>query len=118
MLKTPSVSTQDGAIGAAWRRAHLAQDRAQGFHVAMREDLAFGLGQADAVDDLAWLSASLTTITAPSGARIGMTPVLHVKPDWKVSDRLDLLEFGQAASSSSWRLIVPAMVRTAPEPAP
>ena len=44
---------------------------------------------------LAWLSASLT-ITAPSGARIGMTPVLAVKPDWKVRTASVCLNVGQA----------------------
>ena len=44
---------------------------------------------------LAWLSASLT-IVAPSGARIGMTPVLAVKPDWKVRTASVCLNVGQA----------------------
>ena len=66
---------------------------------------------------LAWFSASLT-ITAPSGARMGMTPVLQVKPDWKVSTASTCLNSASRASSSSCRLMVPAMVRTAPEPAP
>ena len=66
---------------------------------------------------LAWFSASLT-ITAPSGARMGMTPVLQVKPDWKVSTASTCLKSASRASSSSCRLMVPAIVRTAPEPAP
>ena len=66
---------------------------------------------------LAWLSAS-DTMTAPSGARIGITPVLQVKPDWKVSVASTCLKSASRASSSSCRLIVPAMVRTAPDPAP
>ena len=66
---------------------------------------------------LAWFSAS-DTIVAPSGARIGMTPVLQVNPDWKVSTASTCLKAASRASSSSWRLIVPAMVRTAPEPTP
>ena len=66
---------------------------------------------------LAWFSASLT-ITAPSGARMGMTPVLQVKPDWKVSTASTCLKPASRASSSSCRLMVPAIVRTAPEPAP
>ena len=65
----------------------------------------------------AWFSAS-DTITAPSGATTGMTPVLAVKPDWKVSTASVRLKAARRASSSSWRLMVPAMVRTAPEPAP
>ena len=47
-----------------------------------------------------------------------MTPVLAVKPDWKVSTASTCLKVASRASSSSCRLIVPAMVRTAPEPAP
>ncbi len=47
-----------------------------------------------------------------------MTPVLQVKPDWKVSTASTCLKSASRASSSSWRLMVPAMVRTAPEPAP
>ena len=66
---------------------------------------------------LAWLRAS-DTIVAPSGARIGMTPVLAVKPDWKVRTASVCLKVASLASSSSWRLIVPAIVRTAPLPAP
>ena len=66
---------------------------------------------------LAWLSASLT-MTAPSGARMGITPVLAVKPDWNVSTASVCLNVARRASSCSWRLMVPAMVRTAPEPAP
>ena len=44
---------------------------------------------------LAWLSASLT-IVAPSGARIGITPVLAVKPGLEGQDRLGVLERRQA----------------------
>ena len=44
---------------------------------------------------LAWLSASLT-IVAPSGARIGITPVLAVKPDWNVSTASVCLNVGEA----------------------
>ena len=66
---------------------------------------------------LAWLSASLT-MTAPSGARMGMTPVFAVKPDWKVRTASVCLKVARRDSSSSWRVIVPAMVRTAPDPAP
>ena len=66
---------------------------------------------------LAWFSAS-ETMVAPSGARIGITPVLQVKPDWKVRTASMCLNSASRASSCSWRLIVPAIVRTAPEPAP
>ncbi len=66
---------------------------------------------------LAWLSASLT-MTAPSGARIGMTPVFAVNPDWNVSTASVCLKVASRCSSSSWSDIVPAMVRTAPDPAP
>jgi len=66
---------------------------------------------------LAWLRAS-ETMTAPSGARMGMTPVLQVKPDWKVSTASTCLNSASRASSCSWRVMVPAIVRTAPEPAP
>jgi hypothetical protein len=66
---------------------------------------------------LAWLSAS-ETITAPSGATIGITPVLAVKPDWKVRTAGTCLNSARRRSSSSCRVIVPAIVRTAPDPAP
>ena len=65
----------------------------------------------------AWLSWS-ETIRSGSPATTGMTPVLQVKPDWKVSTASTCLKAARAASSSSWRLIVPEIVRTAPEPAP
>ena len=47
-----------------------------------------------------------------------MTPVLAVKPDWKVRTASVCLNSASRASSSSWSDIVPAIVRTAPEPAP
>ena len=65
----------------------------------------------------AWLSAS-ETIRSGSDATTGMTPVLQVKPDWKVSVASTCLKRASSASSSSWSAIVPEIVRTAPEPAP
>ena len=117
MLKTPSVmsrmvrSAPPGAFGTRARIVRMASMS------LWAEDLRSALDSRMPSMIEAWLSSS-ETISAPSAARIGITPVLHVKPDWKVSVGLDLLEFGQLASSCSWRLIVPAMVRTAPEPAP
>ena len=61
----------------------------------------------------AWLSWS-DTIRSGSDATTGMTPVLAVKPDWKVSTASTCLNVASAASSSSWRVIVPEIVRTAP----
>ncbi len=47
-----------------------------------------------------------------------MTPVLAVKPDWKVSTAGVPLKSASSASSASCMDIVPAIVRTAPLPAP
>ncbi len=47
-----------------------------------------------------------------------MVPVLAVNPDWKVSVASTCLKSASRASSCWWRVMVPAMVRTAPDPAP
>ena len=65
----------------------------------------------------AWLSAS-ETIRSVSPVIVGMTPVLAVKPDWNVRTASVCLNAASSASSSSWRVIVPAIVRTAPSPTP
>ena len=65
----------------------------------------------------AWLSSS-DTIRSCSPATTGMTPVFAVKPDWKVRDASVPLNSASSRSSASWIDIVPAIVRTAPEPAP
>ena len=65
----------------------------------------------------AWLSAS-DTIRSCSPVRVGITPVLAVNPDWNVRVASTPLNRASSASSSSWSVIVPAIVRTAPEPAP
>ena len=65
----------------------------------------------------AWLSAS-ETIRSVSPVIVGMTPVLAVKPDWKVRTAGTSLNAASSASSASWMAIVPAIVRTAPLPAP
>jgi hypothetical protein len=65
----------------------------------------------------AWLRAS-DTIRSVSPVIVGMTPVLAVKPDWNVSTAGVPLNSASSASSASCMVIVPAMVRTAPDPAP
>ena len=65
----------------------------------------------------AWLSAS-DTIRSVSPVTTGMTPVLAVKPDWKVRTAGVSLKTASSASSASWIDIVPAIVRTAPLPDP
>ncbi len=66
---------------------------------------------------LAWLSSS-ETMRSVSPVIVGMTPVLAVKPDWNVRTASVCLNSASSASRASWRVSVPAMVRTAPEPAP
>ena len=61
----------------------------------------------------AWLSAS-DTIRSVSPVIVGMTPVLAVKPDWKVRTAGVPLNAASSASSASCIDIVPAIVRTAP----
>ena len=51
MLNTPSVMTRTVRSAPPVRGPHLAQGGAQGVHVGVREDLALGLGEPDAVDD-------------------------------------------------------------------
>ena len=47
---------------------------------------------------------------------VGMTPVLAVNPDWNVRTASVPLNSASSASSASCIDIVPAIVRTAPEP--
>ena len=65
----------------------------------------------------AWLSAS-ETIRSCSPVTVGITPVFAVKPDWKVSTASTPLNTASSASSASCSAIVPAIVRTAPDPTP
>ena len=65
----------------------------------------------------AWLSWS-DTMTS-SGVRIAATvPAFDVKPDWNISAASAPLNAANRRSSSRCSVIVPAIVRTAPEPAP
>ena len=66
---------------------------------------------------LAWLSLSLTT-QSPCSSIEPMTPTLTAYPLWKVSDASVRLNAASRRSSSSCSVCVPAMVRTAPVPAP
>ena len=66
---------------------------------------------------LAWFSSS-DTMRSVSPVTVGMTPVLAVNPDWNVSTASVCLNAASSASRASWSVIVPAIVRTAPEPAP
>ena len=45
-------------------------------------------------------------------------PALAVKPDWKTTQASTFLKRAIFSSSSMWIFMVPAMVRTAPEPTP
>ena len=65
----------------------------------------------------AWLSES-ERIRSCSAVTAGMTPVLHVKPDWKVSTASVCLNSASSSSSASCIDIVPMIERTAPDPAP
>ena len=65
----------------------------------------------------AWLRAS-ETIRSSSPVIVGMTPVFAVKPLWNVRTASVPLNSARSCSSSSWRSIVPAIVRTAPLPTP
>jgi hypothetical protein len=65
----------------------------------------------------AWLSSSEMMMS--SLPRIAETvPALAVKPDWKTTDASTFLKRAIFSSSSMWIDMVPAMVRTAPEPTP
>jgi hypothetical protein len=66
---------------------------------------------------LAWLRLSLT-MRSVSPVMVGMTPVLAVNPLWKVSTASVPLKAASSDSRASCMDIVPAMVRTAPEPTP
>ena len=66
---------------------------------------------------LAWLSSSeMITSSLPSTDET--VPALAVKPDWKTREASVCLKAAILASSSMCWLMVPAMVRTEPEPAP
>ena len=65
----------------------------------------------------AWFSWS-ETITS-SFARIAATvPAFDTNPDWNMRDASAPLNSAKRRSSSRCRLIVPAIVLTAPDPAP
>ena len=65
----------------------------------------------------AWLRRS-DTITS-SFARIAATvPEFEVKPDWNIRAASECLKAANRRSSSRCSVIWPAIVRTAPEPAP
>ncbi|MNL65956.1 hypothetical protein D3C87_1903550 [compost metagenome] len=66
---------------------------------------------------LAWLSSS-ETITSSLPSTAETVPELAVKPDWNTSAASVCLKAAILASSSTCWLMVPAMVRTEPEPAP
>ena len=65
----------------------------------------------------AWFRAS-DTIRSVSPVIVGMTPVLAVNPDWSVSTASVCLNSASSASRASCSVSVPAIVRTAPAPAP
>ena len=66
---------------------------------------------------LAWLSSS--EMTTSSRVRIDDTvPALAVNPLWKTTTASVCLNSARRRSSSMWIAIVPAMVRTEPEPTP
>ena len=65
----------------------------------------------------AWLSSS-ETIRSVSPVTVGMTPVLAVNPDWNVRTAGVPLKSASSASRASCIVIVPAIVRTAPESDP
>ena len=49
---------------------------------------------------------------------VGITPVFAVNPDWNVRTAAVCLNAASSASRASWSVMVPAIVRTAPAPAP
>ena len=65
----------------------------------------------------AWLRAS-DTMRSSGPVMVGMRPVLAVNPDWNVSTASTPLNSASSASSASCMAMVPAMVRTAPDPTP
>ncbi len=65
----------------------------------------------------AWFSSSeMMKSSLPRTA--DTVPALAVKPDWKTTDASTFLKRAIFSSSSMWIFMVPAMVRTAPEPTP
>ena len=66
---------------------------------------------------LAWFSSS-ETMRSPSCISVDTTPTFAVYPDWKTRAASVDLNRARRVSSSRCRDIVPAMVRTAPGPAP
>ena len=66
---------------------------------------------------LAWFSSSLKIKS--SLPRIELTvPALAVNPLWKTTHASTFLKRAIFSSSSMWMRIVPAIVRTAPDPTP
>ena len=121
MLNTPSVTTRISRYGAPApsRPGSVASARTSRSESmsACRNTFRGAFDSRMPSMMLAWLSSS-ETIRSVSPVIVGMTPVLAVKPDWKVSTASVCLNAASSASSASWSVIVPAIVRTAPEPAP
>ena len=66
---------------------------------------------------VAWFSSSeMMKSSLPSTAET--VPALAANPDWKTTQASTFLKRAIFSSSSMWIFIVPAMVRTAPEPTP
>ena len=56
--------------------------------------------------------------TSPAETSAGMAPALATKPAWNEMAASTSLKAASLCSSSSWMVIVPAIVRTAPGPTP
>ena len=65
----------------------------------------------------AWFSRSLT-ITSSFSKIAATVPAFAVNPDWNISASSACLNPANRRSSSRCIVIVPAIVRTAPDPAP
>jgi hypothetical protein len=65
----------------------------------------------------AWFNWS-ETMTSSRPRTAATVPEFAVNPDWNIRAASAPLNAANRRSSSSCRLMVPAMVRTAPEPAP
>ena len=66
---------------------------------------------------LAWLSSS-ERMKSSLPRMEATVPALAAKPDWKTTQASTFLKAAIFSSSSMWMRMVPAMVRTAPEPTP
>ena len=113
MEKTPSVmrSLWPGSFWTSWRSSSAWATS------LWRKTLILARERRAPSMMLAWLSSS-ERMKSSLPRMLETVPALAAKPDWKTTQASTPLKAAIFSSSSMWMRMVPAMVRTAPEPTP